>query len=189
MERRAEAVAAADEVVAPSSALVVGLPDAVRDRDALSDGALHGTRQLRDHVKRLARCGRAGRVAAGPPDKGRAAVVAPALEEHVRVARELAGGGARHGAGGLAVRLAASRLIVAGSRRGGSGGSGGRAGGRARQRQVTFIRFPRAGDGRGALRRARGNEEPAGRRQRSWARWMRLVHAVVVLGHVTLRST
>ena len=188
MERRAEAVAAADEVVAPSSALVVGLPDAVRDRDALSDGALRGTRQLRDHVKRLAHCGRA-RVAAGPPDKGRAAVVAPALEEHVRVARELAGGGARHGAGGMAVQLAAGRRIVAGSRRGGSGGSGGRAGGGARRRQVTFIRFPRAGDGRGALRRARGNEEPAGRRQRSWARWMRLVHAVVVLGHVTLRST
>jgi hypothetical protein len=56
-------------------------------------------------------------------------------------------------------------------------------------RSVTFIRVPRAGDGRGALRRERGNEEPAGRRQRSWARWMRLVHAVVVLGHVTLRST
>ena len=53
MERRAEAVAAAGEVVAKDVELVGGLPDAVRDRDALSDGALRGTRQLRDHVKRF----------------------------------------------------------------------------------------------------------------------------------------
>jgi hypothetical protein len=39
LERRAEAVAAVDEVATPSCALVGGLPDAVRDRDALSDGA------------------------------------------------------------------------------------------------------------------------------------------------------
>ena len=79
--------------------------------------------------------------------------------------------------------------------RGGGSGSGvgsrkeGRGRGRGEGEEVAFIRFPRAGGGRGALRRARGNEEPGGRRQRSWARWMRLVHAVVVLGHVTLRST